>query len=1552
MIEYKCKCCGANLEYVAGKSTIKCSYCDSWNTVSTTSDAEIRNLFDRANALRYAREFDRGEKAYENLIEKVPTDAEAYWGLLLCKYGIEYVVDPETRLYVPTCHRASYDSILTDDDYKNVLKYAGSADNEVYVSQAKEIDRIQKEIVTRSLKEDVYDIFISYKDTDDRGDRTEDSLLAYHLYDRFTKEGYKVFYSRVSLENALGEDYEPHIFAALNSAKVMLVVGTRPEYFNAVWVKNEWSRYLKIVKKDVRKKLIPCFKFMSPAALPVEFKYLQAQDMSKIGFEEDLLLGIKKVIPKTAPKLVSVAVNVDALVERAFMLIEDGDYAAANQLLEQALNNAPKKAEAYLAKLLIDLKLHKEEDLEKQKEPFDSNGNYQKTVRFAEPDLKARLTSYNAAIRERIELEKKEKIYAYALNKSKSNDVKALDEAISYFRKIPDYKDSTALIAECEQRKILVADSQKEKRFASAYATAKNKMGSTDIKDVMEAKEIFVKLGGYKDSKELIAKCDENVLDLKLQNKYYKALKLAENGTIESYQSAIDALNEIKDYGDSKDLIVKYQNAIEDIRLKSIKRKKTSKIIAISALVLVVLALALGLVFGLKGKIAGNLSSDSSSSSQQDHSGGNSTSGDGSASHTHVYGAWEETVAPTCTTKGQKERVCSCGEKETEDVASLDHNYTPAVTAPTCTEQGYTTYTCTRCGDSYKDNYVDALNHNYSNGVCTHCGDFLYKRVDTNDDEDEDGDYIYFGTYPQSEAKDESLVEALNEKAGTLPAEIDRQKWTSYGYYINGDVYNYMWYIDVENNGDKYRGVYFTSYRPYWTTGDSSASNSNQDDNGYTTSTVYWFKYEPIKWRILNESNGEALIFSEMAIDNQNYYITSSGSTRTIDGKTVYENNYEYSTIRAWLNDTFYNTAFTSLQKQLIIQTTVDNSARSTSDSGNNLSQATSYYCNDTKDYIFLLSEQEVTTSSYGFDSSYSAYDTARQKKNTDYAKCQDAYTSTDGSYNGNGYWWLRSPIYFNSRSARYVDYNGYADICLNDIVDYTGGVVPALKINLSGEVHTHVYGDWEEVVAPTCTTKGQKERVCSCGAKETEDVAALDHNYTTAVTAPTCTEQGYTTYTCIRCGDSYKSNYVNATGHTPIEIAAVAATCTEDGSTAGSKCKVCGVILTATKTVNKLGHNYNSAITSPTCTEQGYTTYTCTRCGDSYKDNYVDALNHNYSNGVCTRCGAAENSTLYKRVNANDTENSKGNYIYFGSYPQTKVTDSSLSSALSTKAGTLPTSSNSQKWTSYGYYINGSVSNYMWYIDVEYSGEKHRGVYFTSYRPNNTTVSSSASNSNQDDNGYTTSTVYWFKYEPIKWRILDESNGEALVFSEMAIDSQNYYITSSGSTRTIDGKTVYENNYEYSTIRTWLNDTFYNTAFTSLQKALIIQTTVDNSARSTSDSSNNLSQATYYYCNDTKDYIFLLSEQEVTTSSYGFNSSSTAFDTARQKKNTGYAECQGAWAGADSSYYDNGWWWLRSPLYNNSSRARSVGNGGYAGSSDVLITCDGVVPALKIKLS
>lgn len=456
MAIYKCKMCGGELSVNEGNTVIECEFCGTTQTVPTAKDENLQGLFNRANVLRMKSEFDKAEQIYEKIIQADNTQAEAYWGLILCKFGIEYVEDPDTFKRVPTCHRTSLDSIIADDDYKSALNYADGIQRGIYETEAKEIDRLQREIIALSQKEDPYDVFICYKETDETGRRTQDSVIANDIYYQLTQEGFKVFYAAITLEDKLGSAYEPCIFAALNSAKVMLSIGTKPEYFNAVWVKNEWSRFLKIMKKDRSKVLIPCYKDMDAYELPEEFAHLQAQDMSKIGFINDVVRGIKKVLSANAAKDTkkeTVVVNANSattapLLQRVFMFLEDGNWNSADEYCEKVLDLEPQNALAYVGKLMVELRVKTQQNLSECEEPFDNYNNYQKAIRFADDTLKASLTDAIEVIKTRI-LERKYKTAVSMLENAISEDT--LLDGIKILDSLGAYRDSIELKTKYEE---------------------------------------------------------------------------------------------------------------------------------------------------------------------------------------------------------------------------------------------------------------------------------------------------------------------------------------------------------------------------------------------------------------------------------------------------------------------------------------------------------------------------------------------------------------------------------------------------------------------------------------------------------------------------------------------------------------------------------------------------------------------------------------------------------------------------------------------------------------------------------------------------------------------------------------------------------------------------------------------------------------------------------------------------------------------------------------------------------------------------------------------
>ena len=527
---FKCKMCGGDLEIAEGVTIAECEYCGTKQTVPKAMDENLQNLFNRATTLRIKSEFDKAEKLYEKIIQADTTQSEAYWGLILCKYGIEYVDDPATYKKIPTCHRASYDSIIADDDYKSALEYADMGQRAIYEEQAREIDRIQKDILALAQKEETYDVFICYKETDSNGKRTQDSVIANDIYYQLTQEGFKVFYAAITLEGKLGSAYEPIIFAALNSAKVMLSIGTKPEYFNAVWVKNEWSRFLKIIQKDRSKLLIPCYRDMDAYELPEEFAHLQAQDMAKIGFINDVVRGIKKVIKKDEPKPTVIketvtvqntaaAASIAPLLKRAFMFLEDGDWPKADEFCEQVLNQDPENAQAYLGKLMAELRVKKQDSLKNCAEPFNDSNNYQKVVRFADEQLRTALTGYIEYINTRNENARLDSIYTRAKNAmSAANTESTYKEAAHLFESISEYQDSSALAQSCYEKAEVA-------RKDAILSEGKSKMTGEIISNYESAIKLFESISGWKDADEKIYACQKKIEELKAKEEAYRLEK-------------------------------------------------------------------------------------------------------------------------------------------------------------------------------------------------------------------------------------------------------------------------------------------------------------------------------------------------------------------------------------------------------------------------------------------------------------------------------------------------------------------------------------------------------------------------------------------------------------------------------------------------------------------------------------------------------------------------------------------------------------------------------------------------------------------------------------------------------------------------------------------------------------------------------------------------------------------------------------------------------------------------------------------------------------------
>lgn len=368
----KCKMCGSNLEIEDSITVCKCEKCGTSQTVPDIEDDKELKLFERAGRLRFNCDFDKAAGIYNTITDSYPEEAEGYWGLILCKYGIEYA-DNASGKKVPVCHRISYDSVMDDEDFELVMENSDSESRAIFREEAKIIEENRKKYIQIAESEQPYDIYISYRAKDDNGDKTAVSEIAGHLYNKLTSAGYRVFLSEAALKGKKRSECEPYIYSALNSANVMLALGTSYDDYNDVWVKNEWNRYLEIAEKNKNKCLIPCYKDVDEYDIPKEFAGLKVCQLGNDDTFNNIMAEIANVVkpesvnqPAPEPEKAEPAeeieleeieiiepVDINKLLDEGFSAISDKNWKKANKLFFQVLDEEPDNSKAYWGQLLV-----------------------------------------------------------------------------------------------------------------------------------------------------------------------------------------------------------------------------------------------------------------------------------------------------------------------------------------------------------------------------------------------------------------------------------------------------------------------------------------------------------------------------------------------------------------------------------------------------------------------------------------------------------------------------------------------------------------------------------------------------------------------------------------------------------------------------------------------------------------------------------------------------------------------------------------------------------------------------------------------------------------------------------------------------------------------------------------------------------------------------------------------------------------------------------------------------------------------------------------------
>ena len=1004
----KCKMCGGDIDFIPGATYGTCEYCGSTSTIPQAEDENKLNRYNRANHFRRQCEFDKAVAAYEKILEQDDTDAEAHWGAVISRFGIEYVEDPATHQRIPTCHRVQVASILTDEDYLAAVENAPDEESRrIYQEEAARIAEIQKGILAISANEKPYDVFICYKETDENGQRTRDSQWAQDVYYGLTEQGLKVFFSRITLEDKLGQQYEPYIFAALNSAKVMVVIGSRPEYFNAVWVKNEWSRYLSLMKHDHKRLLIPCYRDMDPYDLPEELSMLQSQDMSKIGFMQDLLRGIQKVMqqPTSAPQVVRVetataetnAPGVTSLLKRAALFLEDGDTASAREYYDRVLDIDPECAEAYMGKVCAETGCRKESDLGALNYCVDMRGDWQKAVRFASAGQKQKYEGYMASVRARVEehchelaidcacavavgrgsrAKMDDALKAYRANcltkGSESTDYSAEENASWHLagyqsirntlaqmaadnapRDVPEgmLKVAAAMFGQIkgeEERAhqcLVLAEQARQKVIYEKASARRAAIGTPDLMDAADLEALakqFGQIPGYKDAKQQAEQCLQDAENARetVYNDAVEAMQEAEKGNFSfKWEKAIrmlarEGLNGYRDVEElRKQAEQRYEecrNAEEKERIAKERRKKTLTIAAV-----VVVMIACAIAWCIPNVIVPMINYHQAVAVRE-----NGQYGEAAAVFAEL-GDYSDAAQQLSETKYQQAVALREAGQYDDAIAAFAELGDYSDAAQQLSEMKYQQANNLNAAARYDEAYAIYV---------TLTG---YKDVDKLLAEDDNmiaaardakfavGNYVSFGTYPQTKAGNDAT---------------------------------------------------------------------------------------PIEWLVLARDGNKALLISRYGLDAQPYNKDNTSVT------------WETCTLRTWLNGMFYNKAFSSAEQAAILTTNVDNS-KSQCYSGWNTSGG-----NNTQDKVFLLSYAEA--SKY-FGVTYNSSNTKSRVAPTAYAIAQGAgknssYKTADGI--DAGWWWLRSPGAYQS-SAAGVRTGG--SLFFNDVNYDSGSVRPALWVNI-----------------------------------------------------------------------------------------------------------------------------------------------------------------------------------------------------------------------------------------------------------------------------------------------------------------------------------------------------------------------------------------------------------------------------------------------------------------------------------------------------------------------
>ena len=401
-----CSTCGGNWIPSGIPGVLMCDSCRRLNDLNAQMDAWRQKKYQVVNHYRQDGAYDQAMEQLNELVREGNADHYTYWLLALCAYGVEYVEEEEGGRKLPTFNRVPENSIYNDENYKKALELARQEAPQqcvIYESEAKKINEIHAKYRYYQEHEPAYDIFISFKDTDAKGGRTKDSEMAEQIYHMLTQAGYRVFYSRITLQGRAGEDFEALIYTALRSSKAMLLVACSMENANSLWVRNEWRRYLWMIRSDPKRVLIPVYAGMRPEDFPQEIadRHLQAHNMEQENALDALLSAIKRLIEKELP----------AWQINGFQELRNGDFYNAGLRFSRVLDKECSSI-AYIGHLLASQNIQTEgiHGLIQLPKPLKEYSEFNTALEYADTEMRINLRDFQVQQATRLRNEASKKV--------------------------------------------------------------------------------------------------------------------------------------------------------------------------------------------------------------------------------------------------------------------------------------------------------------------------------------------------------------------------------------------------------------------------------------------------------------------------------------------------------------------------------------------------------------------------------------------------------------------------------------------------------------------------------------------------------------------------------------------------------------------------------------------------------------------------------------------------------------------------------------------------------------------------------------------------------------------------------------------------------------------------------------------------------------------------------------------------------------------------------------------------------------------------------------